>query len=38
VPAFLDIFLSRFLKEPHTEPEHFKVRSTKPVTQVEGTD
>lgn len=26
IPAFADIFLSRFLKEPHTEPEYFKVR------------
>lgn len=24
IPAFLDIFLSRHLEEPHTEPEHFK--------------
>ena len=24
IPAFLDIHLSRLLKEPHTEPEHFK--------------
>ena len=24
IPAFLDIFLSRYFKEPHTEPEYFK--------------
>ncbi|EJD41459.1 hypothetical protein AURDEDRAFT_115403 [Auricularia subglabra TFB-10046 SS5] len=24
IPAFLDIHLSRLLKEPHTEPEHYK--------------
>ena len=24
IPTFLDIFLSRFLGEPHTEPEFFK--------------
>lgn len=26
IPTFLDIHLSRLLGEPHTEPEHFKVR------------
>jgi L-histidine Nalpha-methyltransferase / hercynylcysteine S-oxide synthase len=25
IPTFLDIHLSRLLKEPHTEPEEFKV-------------
>lgn len=24
IPAFLDIFLSRFLEEPHSEPTYFK--------------
>ena len=24
IPTFLDIHLSRLLKEPHTEPEHYK--------------
>lgn len=24
IPTFLDIHLSRLLKEPHTEPENFK--------------
>lgn len=25
IPAFLDIFLSKSLQEPHSEPEYFKV-------------
>jgi len=27
IPTFLDIHLSRLLREPHTKPEQFKVRS-----------
>ncbi|KAG6829518.1 hypothetical protein H0H92_004320 [Tricholoma furcatifolium] len=30
IPAFLDIHLSRLLKEPHTEPEEFKTHSEVP--------
>lgn len=25
IPTFLDVFLSRALQEPHTQPEEFKV-------------
>lgn len=29
IPTFLDIHLSRFLNEPHTEPEEYKVGTIK---------
>ena len=29
IPTFLDIYLSRLLGEPHTEPDNFKVSPSR---------